>query len=80
VDSAGRIVLGGVGATAVRLNPNGTADRTFGTRGIFKDTIGWGDAANGVVLQPDGQIVLSGVTTLPNAAGHTVEYMIRLTG
>jgi uncharacterized delta-60 repeat protein len=80
VDSKGRVVLGAVGASAVRFTPTGSPDQTFGNGGLFKYAIGWGDAANGIVVQRDGRIVLSGVTTVPNASGRTVQYLIRLTG
>ncbi|HEX8733838.1 MAG TPA: FG-GAP-like repeat-containing protein, partial [Pyrinomonadaceae bacterium] len=69
--ATGFVTQGGVnnGATydfaAVRYNPNGSLDATFGGGdGIaFVDFNGQGDRAQSSVLQPDGKIVLAGVTT-----------------
>ncbi len=71
IQSDGKIVLGGTVRTAtsvgtdvgvVRLNTNGTFDTTFDGDG--KQTIPYlgDDAANALALQPDGKIVLGGVT------------------
>ncbi|HLM02277.1 MAG TPA: FG-GAP-like repeat-containing protein [Pyrinomonadaceae bacterium] len=51
--------------TAVRYNPNGSLDATFGGGdGIaFVDFDGKGDRALSSVLQPDGKIVLAGIVT-----------------
>lgn len=71
----GKVVVGGysyVGAyyhlTLVRYNTNGTLDNTFGTGGIVKTTAGanitnWGF---GITLQPDGKIVMCGMTSGSN--------------
>jgi uncharacterized delta-60 repeat protein len=67
IQKDGKIVGGGMsagkGALAVRLNPNGTRDRTFGRTGVatFGNTVL--AAARGLVLQPDGRIVLAGDNT-----------------
>jgi hypothetical protein len=71
-------VLGAVGATAIRLNPNGTADQTFGTGGKVTVKVGTGDAANGVTVQRStGNIILSGVAGI---GGQAVLSVIRLAG
>jgi len=45
----------------VRYNTNGSLDNTFGTDGIVITPIGSGiDLSAGVVLQPDGKIVVGG--------------------
>jgi uncharacterized delta-60 repeat protein len=46
-----------------RINPNGTLDRSFA--GTGKQTVDFGgdDQANGLALQPGGEIVLAGFTT-----------------
>lgn len=47
--------------TLVRYNANGTLDNTFGAGGIVITAIGSGwDLSGGVVLQPDGKIVVGG--------------------
>jgi uncharacterized delta-60 repeat protein len=64
VQPDGKIVLGGtalVGSNhfaVARLNANGTIDSTFGSQG--STTLGPPSAAWGMVLQPDGKIVLAG--------------------
>jgi uncharacterized delta-60 repeat protein len=60
----GKIVLAGVGAAAVRLEPNGAPDYGFGTQGaVVHAFAGGGAAANGVSIQRDGKIVLAGIDT-----------------
>ena len=60
----GKILLGGTSLngrlsfTAARLSPDGSVDRSFGSRGV--SVIGPAGAAWGMVLQPDGRIVLAG--------------------
>jgi uncharacterized delta-60 repeat protein len=64
VQADGKIVLGGTARTdhnrfaAARLSAGGVLDRTFGTNGVATlpaTAAGWG-----MVLQPDGKIVLAG--------------------
>ena len=64
IQKDGKIVGGGTsggnGALAVRLNRDGTRDRTFGRNGLatFGNTVL--SAARGLILRPDGRIVLAG--------------------
>jgi hypothetical protein len=67
LESDGQIVLVGAGASAIRLNADGTPDPTFGNRALAFLPIGTHDVANGVAIQPDGKIVLAGEVTI-NAA------------
>jgi uncharacterized delta-60 repeat protein len=61
----GRILIAGTGRmTTVRLNPNGSLDTTFGSGGIVNISLGDRAAANAVVAQPDGKILLAGTTTI----------------
>jgi uncharacterized delta-60 repeat protein len=47
----------------VQYNPDGTLDASFGSNGIVHtDFFGDLDRANGMVIQPDGRIVLAGST------------------
>jgi uncharacterized delta-60 repeat protein len=43
---------------------NGQLDTTFGAGGVLTTAIGSNDAANAVAVQPDGRIVIAGLTTL----------------
>lgn len=70
ITSAGKIVVGGIGATGdndfglVRYNSNGTLDSTFGTGGIVRtDFNGGADAISDLTIQPDGKIVAVGSAT-----------------
>lgn len=45
-----------------RLNANGTPDTTFDTDGKATISFGFDDRASGVVIQPDGKIVVAGST------------------
>ena len=65
----GRIIIAGYayngGSSSVfllvRYQPDGSLDNTFGDNGILLDDVGpMGDRANGMVLQPDGRIVVTG--------------------
>jgi uncharacterized delta-60 repeat protein len=58
----GKIVaVGGPRFTLARYNPNGSLDTSFGTGGTVRTDLTTGFVqANGVVLQPDGQIVVGG--------------------
>lgn len=80
LQSDGRLVLGGYAAltfandfAAVRLNPDGSPDGSFGTsaRVTIPFTPDSGDMARGVAVQPDGKIVLGGVTK-PNPIEHVL--------
>ena len=51
-----------------RFNANGTPDATFGMNGKVVHVVGVQGAANDVVLQPDGKIVVVGFTKLINGA------------
>lgn len=52
----------------VRYNPDGSIDTSFGDGGhTFTDFNGGGDFPQGAVLQPDGKIVLAGLTSNPNS-------------
>jgi hypothetical protein len=78
VDQSGRIVLGAVGATAIRLNPNGSADQSFGNGGTVTISVGSNDAANGVSIDSGtGDVVLSGVAGI---GGRPVLSVIKLAG
>jgi uncharacterized delta-60 repeat protein len=63
IQSDGKIVLAGAGATVQRLNADGSLDTTFGTNGtvnfVFDQTQNY---LNAIALQPDGKIVLAGST------------------
>jgi hypothetical protein len=71
----GKIVLGATGATAMRLNGDGTPDPSFGIGGIAGAHLGTGGAANGITTQGAHKIVLSGCATI---AGRVVLSVIRL--
>lgn len=67
VDAQGRAYLAGTtGAPidrnigVVRLNPDGTRDMTFGTSGVAEVSVTPADEGHGVLLQPDGTIIISG--------------------
>jgi uncharacterized delta-60 repeat protein len=46
----------------VRFNADGTLDSTFGTGGVLRDATSDWDEADEVVVQPDGKIVVVGLT------------------
>lgn len=65
LQSNGKILLAGVGASVVRLSANGSMDTTFGDRALAWAQTGTSDAANGITIQPsDGKIVLAGAATV----------------
>src|SRR5205823_4847629 len=75
IQADGKIVLGGTARTdherfaAARLSAGGALDRTFGTNGVATlpaTAAGWG-----MVLQPDGKIVLAG-----QGASGTTSYLV----
>ena len=70
LDDAGRITVAGFSSngtdydcTLVRLNPDGTLDPFFGAGGKVVTPIGaTDDIGNAIAAQPDGKIVVAGVT------------------
>lgn len=74
LQSDGKIVAAGFSFTAnifdfsvVRYNPNGTLDTSFGNGGkVLTDFQNSDDEAFGIVIQPDGKIVLAGYTADSN--------------
>ncbi len=67
----GKIVLAGTGNgdgkldfAAVRLNPNGSLDPSFGNGGIATVPIGSAAIANALTIAPDGKLALGGTATL----------------
>lgn len=67
VDSAGRALLAGTtGSLAdrdlgvVRLTPTGALDLSFGTNGVGSLSVTSADQGHGVLLQPDGTIIIAG--------------------
>jgi uncharacterized delta-60 repeat protein len=78
LDQQGRMVLPTVGAGALRLSADGSADSTFGAGGGTLVPIGTGGGANGVAIQAgDGKIVLAGLAGVNGQSELTV---IRLNG
>ena len=77
IQSDGKIVVVGKARSSgndnfalVRYTADGAIDPTFGAQGkISADFNGGTDEAHGVVIQPDGKIVVVGQTTLPAPAG-----------
>ncbi len=64
--AAGSATIPGQGTdfALARYNGNGILDSTFGTNGkVTTDFFGANDGARGLVVQPDGKIVLAGFTT-----------------
>jgi uncharacterized delta-60 repeat protein len=69
----GKLVLAGSGMTgdfiAVRIEKNGTLDSTFSTNGVANADFAGSDAtALAVIQQPDGKLVLVGMTSDSHAA------------
>ncbi len=65
----GKIVVAGTGRVdghlefaAIRLDPNGSPDPTFGSGGVVTVPIGQAAIATAVVVEPSGRIVLGGST------------------
>jgi uncharacterized delta-60 repeat protein len=58
--------FGGADFVLVRYNPDGLLDTTFGFSGIVTTNIRtFGDFANAVALQADGNILVAGQSCLP---------------
>jgi uncharacterized delta-60 repeat protein len=70
VQPDGKIVVGGIGGVAddfalARFTPEGSLDRTFGTKGKVKTDFGFSiDWGRDVAIQPDGKIVMAGSTSV----------------
>jgi uncharacterized delta-60 repeat protein len=75
LESDGEILLGGAGPSVSLLTTSGTLDPAFGRQGIAFAIIGTNGSANGVTVQSDGKIVLTGAT---NLAGHVVMVVARV--
>lgn len=76
----GKIVLAGSGNSnfrAIRLDPDGTADPSFGIRGKISISLGEVDFASGVAVMPNGKIVLGG-SAQPSAGGYAESALVRL--
>lgn len=58
--------VAGKNFVVIRINPDGSADTTFGVNGIATTVLAAGSYGSGVALQPNGAIVVSGV----DGAGH----------
>jgi uncharacterized delta-60 repeat protein len=63
----GRILATGPGspnddAMAYRLDPNGSPDQTFGQNGVYAIDSGADERAFALALQPDGKILVAGLT------------------
>src|SRR5262249_6508072 len=76
VQSDGKIVVVGSGGSTgndfevVRYNPNGSLDTSFGSGGkVTTDFAGRGDAAQAVVIQSDGKIVVVGSAYMGSTTG-----------
>jgi uncharacterized delta-60 repeat protein len=73
IQDDGRIIIAGLtwfgnnaDVAVARLNSNGSPDATFGTNGmITTDSHGFGDDAADVLVQPDGYIVVGGISVQP---------------
>src|SRR5262249_472310 len=79
LQAAGRILAAGNVDTGndtkfavARYNPNGSLDTYFGSNGIATSnpTVGGGDRAYSVLVQPDGRIVLVGGSSGGNSVSH----------
>jgi uncharacterized delta-60 repeat protein len=73
----GRIVVAGTrsgGMLVQRYLPDGSPDPGFGTAG--SGTVAFAGSARGVVLQPDGGIVLAGVTETATGSGASADFAL----
>ncbi|MFA6457675.1 MAG: LamG-like jellyroll fold domain-containing protein, partial [Bacteroidota bacterium] len=66
---------------AIRLKTDGTPDSTFGTNGRTVISLGGYQEARGVVIQPDGKIIIAGFANSPNNAYPSAIFpmLVRLT-
>ncbi|MFQ5399840.1 MAG: tandem-95 repeat protein, partial [Anaerolineae bacterium] len=68
IQSDGKIVVAGTSGnattsfTVARYKNNGTLDTTFSSNGWLTTTVGAADDAQGLLIQPDGKIVVAGTT------------------
>lgn len=84
IQADGKIVVAGTGGgglgtsdfTLARYNADGSFDTTFGTGGKVFTSIGNGDIAQTVAIQPDGKIIAAGYTIVnqPNDGFALVRY------
>ena len=77
VQSDGKIVVAGYSESSiavVRYNPDGSLDGSFDTDGKQTTTVGIEAAANSVVLQSDGKIVVAGYSVFDNFDFVVVRY------
>lgn len=76
IEPDGRVLAAGLSASTgggflvVRLNTNGTLDTNFGTKGQVTTVISKNstDVGEAMILQPDGKIVVAGVTNPQNTS------------
>jgi uncharacterized delta-60 repeat protein len=72
---AGYGTLGNVDMAVVRYNADGSLDTSFSGDGIVTTAVGSSaDYGNGMILQPDGKIVVAGYATLSNDDFAVVRY------
>ncbi|MDZ8184907.1 MAG: DUF4347 domain-containing protein [Nostoc sp. ChiSLP02] len=65
IQSDGKILVAGVsqnGFGIARYNSDGTLDTTFNTTGTVTNFVGNDDAANSIIVQSDGKILVAGVS------------------
>jgi uncharacterized delta-60 repeat protein len=62
VDDSGKILVAGEDAEVVRFLPNGRLDPAFGAGGIARVPLPRPVSVDGLALQPDGALLLSGIT------------------
>ena len=66
-------IAGNLDFAVIRYLPDGTLDPDFGENGVVRVDFNSGDdACHAIALQPDGKIVLAGVTQLNNLADFAV--------
>ncbi len=82
VQPDGKIVVAGYASSGAssdvalaRLKPNGLPDSGFATDGVATTAIGQVSAAKALVLQPDGKIVLGGLSA--GSSGHSKATLVR---
>ena len=65
-----------VSLAASRFNSDGSVDASFGTGGVTYLSVGDHTAGNGVVLQPDGKILVCGHATAKTKGSTSYEYLV----